>query len=132
MRAALIPLLVLAACGTEEINRPLPLEIDGLSARAQVLVLKVFEADTGQTCRGVTLDTVAALAAEHEQTWERTSMAPRSLEVPALTTESMTIVAYALDAAGAPMQFLCTEIDFAGISELPEGVLIVTLSQRMT
>lgn len=123
---------VASGCGTSELIRPLPVEIEGLSARASVLVLKVFPADAFQSCQGIELSTAVGLSTPHEVRWQRASMADRVLEIPAINTERLTIVAYSLDANGAPMQFSCSELDFAGIGELPEGVLIITLTQRMT
>ena len=120
------------ACGGSEVARPLEIEIDGLSARAQTLVLKVFEDGTGRRCQGVTLESAPALVSEHAAVWERSSEAERRLTLPKVEQEGITIIAYALDVGGRPIQFVCSALSYEDIGELALGVLVLRLSDRVT
>lgn len=121
---------VAPGCGGGDATQPLAVEIQGLSARADVLVVKLIGRSTGQTCAGVSLTTAPQVSASHTAQWVRSAMDERRLELPVLPEPSMTIIAYALDAASTPIQFLCHEVTFDAVTNLPEDVLFLTLSVR--
>jgi len=125
----LLALALLAGCGGDRFFRPLEIEIDGLSARADTLVLKLFPAESGQTCTAVTMESARELSAPHEATWRRADGAERRFELPAIESDGITIIAYAL-MNDAPIQFLCRELSFAEIADLEDGRLILSLSRR--
>jgi hypothetical protein len=119
---------LLFACGEDLRLRPLVLDVQGLSSRAERLVVMLFPSSTGQTCVGLDLTNVETLAAPIVAEWNRAEGTERSFELPAVEERSVTIVAYSQDAQGMPIQFGCTEIDYVDI-ESPEASL--RLSMRM-
>ncbi len=109
--------------------RPLALDVQGLSGRAERLVVLVFPASSEQSCAGIDLDNVRSLDAPFSAEWVRsTDGSARHLELPAIEERSVTIIAYSEDAQGMPIQLGCTEVDFVDI-ESPEASL--RLSMRM-
>jgi len=122
---------MLASCGGGDLYRPLSVEIEGLSARASELVLMVFPQETGQTCVGVDLAASAGLMAPHEARWVRSDMTERAFSLPRIETEGITVVAYSVDDAGAPIQFGCRELSFDKVLDLELGVLYLALSRRV-
>jgi len=123
-------MLILAGCGGGTVHRPVSLEIEGFSARAETLIVKLFPESTDQRCMGVSLENAADLNAPEEVRWTRASGGARSLNLPATDAESVTLVASALDASGRAIQFACRELAFADIAEFKLGVLVMTLSRR--
>ncbi|MBI2378787.1 MAG: hypothetical protein HYV07_32635 [Deltaproteobacteria bacterium] len=127
----LAPLAVaslLVSCGGSE-SRALQIEVRGLSARADLLVVQLFPESTGQTCSGVTLETAAGFEAPIELSWERQSGAPRTLSYDKpVEGEQLTVIAYATTGAGQTIQFLCTTVDYDAIT----GLLAIRLSDRPT
>jgi hypothetical protein len=112
MRAGLL-LAILCACGGELRLRPLSLDVQGLSGRAERLVVLLFPVSAGQTCANVGLENVKS---------------QRKFDLPAIEERGVTVIAYSEDAQGMPIQFGCTQIDYADI-ESPEASL--RLSMRM-
>ena len=128
------PLIALAfalgGCGGTSTLRPLRLEITGLSARADRLVLKAFPESTGQTCLGVDLNNVAGLDAPITDEWSRDSMAPRELELADVAEEAVVIVAYSLTAS-EPIQFVCRRVTVQTLTQATEGIVELLLSPRV-
>jgi hypothetical protein len=127
--APVLALLGLAACGPGLARRPLVVELEGLSARADTLVVKMFPESTGQTCQGVSVRTAPSLGAPHFAQWTRGG-GERRLELPEIDDERLTLIAYGLR-TGEAIQFACREVSFSDIGELDIGVLVLTLSRRV-
>ena len=122
-------LAILCACGGELRLRPLSLDVQGLSGRAERLVVLLFPVSTGQTCANIGLENVKSLVAPLSVTWTRSIDGDqRKFELPAIEERGVTVIAYSEDAQGMPIQFGCTQIDYADI-ESPEASL--RLSMRM-
>ena len=127
MRALALAFLV--ACGGDVRLRPLALDVQGLSGRAERLVLLIYPASSGQSCTGVDLSTVQSLVAPFSAVWTRSIDGDqRKFELPSIEERSITVIAYSEDAQGMPIQFGCTQIDYADI-ESPETSL--RLSMRL-
>ncbi|MBI4818578.1 MAG: hypothetical protein HY791_20085 [Deltaproteobacteria bacterium] len=126
MRGVLLALAcVMAACGGAE-SRGLSIEVRGLSARAETLVVGLFP-DASQSCTGVSLASVATIKAPLERRWERSSGAPRTLEFDeTIEAEKVTLVAYSLTAEAQPLQYLCHVVEYDSI----RGLVAVRLSDR--
>lgn len=125
--AWLVAICLTWACGPRLLFRPLDLEVQGLSSRAERLVVLVFPEETGQRCAELSLEGAPALTAPISFVWERSSEAPRQAEFPDIEGMTVTVVAYSEDASGTPIQFACDEIDYADV-ESPE--ITLTLSAR--
>ena len=121
---------VAAACGGEVAHRSLEIEVRGLSARAERLVLKLIPAPQLVGCGTLKLADVPEVSGGIELIWERASGAPRLLEAPLIEAEAMTVVGHSEDAAGRPIQMVCVHLEYAELGELPAGLLILSLSQR--
>lgn len=119
-----------AGCGGDVAHRSLEIEVRGLSARADRLVLKLVPAPRQVGCGTLKLADVPGIEGEVELLWERASDAPRQFEVPPIDAEALTIVGHSEDAAGRPIQMLCVQVEYAEIGELPAGLLVLSLSQR--
>lgn len=120
-------LAVLFACGGDVRLRPLALDVQGLSGRAERLVLLIFPESSGQTCSGVDLATVPGLEAPLRAEWTRSIDGDqRKFELPPIEERSITVIAYSEDAQGMPIQFGCTQIDYADI-ESPEASLRLSM-----
>src|SRR5688572_4105738 len=128
MRAWLL-VLPLLGCGEELRLRPLILDVQGLSSRAERLVVMLFPSSTGQSGVGVDLENVRSLSAPISAEWNRAEGSERSFEFPPIDERSVTVVAYSEDAQGMPIQFGCTEVEYVDI-ESPEATL--RLSMRVT
>jgi hypothetical protein len=122
----------ICSCGSSDLDRPLAIEIKGLSSHAEKLSLSVFPKSSGQTCMSLTLAAAGMLKAPYTTTWDRASGAARQLALPDVTPDGATIILVATDPSGAPIQFVCSEITYEQVGELPYGVLVVTLSQRVS
>lgn len=128
MRALLLAAWLLVACGSE-ILRPLEIDVLGLSARAEVFVLKVVPG--GQIdCASVSLDSVRGIEAELVTRWVRSEGQARSAELPVVEEGAVTVIAHAEDAGGAVIQYACQRLSFEDIADLPTGALELTLSRR--
>lgn len=120
-------LALLCACGGDVRLRPLALDVQGLSGRAERLVVLLFPASSGQTCAGVDLETVRSLEAPISVVWTRSVDGDmRKFELPAVEERSLTVIAYSEDAQGMPIQFGCAQIDYADI-ESPEASLRLSM-----
>ena len=73
---------------------------------------------------------VATLSAPSQQRWDRSSGAARHFDLPRINDDQLTLMAFATDAQGAPIQFLCRELSDDEIGGLDTGVLEVSLSRR--
>ncbi|MCC7386217.1 MAG: hypothetical protein IT384_30520 [Deltaproteobacteria bacterium] len=123
--------LAVAACGGGTQYRPLDIEIRGLSARAESLVIKLFPEQARGGCAQVELSNVSGLEAPIEERWERSSGAPRTFELPSIDDAGLTIIAYSLDAGGVPMQYSCLFVSYAQAGSLQDHRLVLTLSRRL-
>ena len=123
-------LVLLGACGSEPVGRAFELEVRGLSARASALVVKLRSAEPALACSDVTLESAAALAADETQRWDRSSGGERSLAMSPVVTDRVTLVAYAIDDAGATFQVACRTVSYEELGNLAGGRLILVLSRR--
>jgi hypothetical protein len=123
----ILPLaLVLLSCGEDVRLRPLVLDVQGLSSRAERLVVMLFPGTEEQTCVGLDLSNVNALSAPFMAEWVRAQGGERRFEFPSIEERAVTIVAYSEDAQGMPIQLGCTQIDFVDI-ESPEATLRLSM-----
>src|SRR5262245_23052916 len=110
MRRAWLALALLCACGEDVRLRPLVLDVQGLSGRAERLVILLFPASTGQTCADVDLENVRSLDALFSAEWTRSTEGnERHFELPIIDERNVTIIAYSEDVQGMPIQFGCTQ-----------------------
>jgi hypothetical protein len=128
---AILPVIALG-CGGGRAYRPFEVEIRGLSARASTLVVKVIPGSAPIGCGALQLDAAPSVSAPIEQRWMRGTDADRRLEIPEIDAGQMTIIAYAEDEAGKPIQLACRQIEYSELGDLEAGLLILTLSQRAT
>ncbi len=128
MRGSSLALLALCACGSE-ILRPLEVDVLGLSARAEIFVIKVV-VGSGLTCDQVSRESVQSVETPYVSRWVRSEGQPRRANLPTIEDEAVTILAHSEDANGATLQFVCRELSFEEIANLPSGVLELTLSRR--
>lgn len=120
----------LAGCGADAPTRPIALDIQGLSARASALVVKLFAPPGRPGCASLTPAALPAAVATDEARWERASGAARALSLDAVEGVDVTLAAYALDAEGAVMQSACNEYTFTQLGQVPGGELTLVLSRR--
>jgi hypothetical protein len=132
---ATLALAAFASCGAPHIDRPLPIEIKGLSSRATKLILGVYPKSAMMSCQQTTVENVAMLTPPYHAEWDRESGADRTLELPTLDTDGVTIIAYSKDINSVTIQFACQYIEYKDLGgtalEASNGVLVLTLSQRM-
>lgn len=118
------------ACGGREVRRPLDLRLGGLSVRADRLVLLLVLASDGLACDDVTPETAQGLDAVHRAEWVRSDDAEaRTLVLPDVGEEAMTVVAYAEDADGDVIQVACSQIEYADL-ESPDISLQLSPAPR--
>lgn len=109
-------LLLGAGCGSQTVYRPVELNLVGLSGRAERLVVLMFPEEAGQTCVNVELGNVASLTSVFEVIWSRSESEDiRQLALPEVESFAVTLVAYAEDDGGTPIQFGCTTFDYTQI-----------------
>ncbi len=120
--------LGLGGCGEDPALRPMSVDVQGLSALAERLVVVFVTGDDAPLCTQVSLDNVTTYIGEVELVWERASNADRFLEAGNFETDQLTVLAYTEDAGGAVIQVGCRQVDYLDI-ESPE--VEVTLSVVM-
>jgi outer membrane murein-binding lipoprotein Lpp len=128
--AAALASVVVAGCGADRVERPLSVDIRGLSARASALVVKLRTEATA--CRDVDDTTAPALSADEEHRWDRASGAERAFALSPVTGDAVTVVAYALDEASRPFQHACRTVTYDELGNLASGRVIITLSRRVS
>jgi len=128
---ALIGLVALAACGDGQTTRAFDLEIRGMSARADSLVLKLRGPTKLTPCRDIDLSNVADLDFDEERRWQRSEGAERAFELPALEVDAIVLVAYSNDAAGTPIQIGCQQFSYEDLGNLVGGGVVLTLTARV-
>ncbi len=124
MRKMCLASLALAtACGgVELVERPLEIEVLGLSSRAVSLELKVRKMPASPDCRVMTAAAANNAEAGQSQLWSRMDGSVRMLALPTAGQESVQILLIAKNSEDRPFQFACREVDFAAI-ESPEVTL---------
>lgn len=118
-----------SGCGDDVPGRSFELDVRGLSARASALVVKL-RVEAVQ-CAEVTLATAPGMPAYQTERWERASGAPRSFTLSPVVTETVTLIAYALDGE-APLQVGCRTVTYAELGNLAGGRVTLVLSRRET
>ncbi len=126
----LLAALGLAGCGADAPKRPIALDVQGLSARAAALVVKLFAPPGRLGCVSLTPAALPGAVATDEARWDRASGDARALGLDAVEALDVTIAAYALDAEGAVMQTACSEYTFAQLGLVPGGEVTLVLSRR--
>jgi hypothetical protein len=119
----------LIGCGDRVIYRALDVEIDGLSAQAQTLVLKVFPASDNLHCTNIALSDVQMLMAPVSATWHRSAGTDHTLTVPGVKDPGATVVVYTEDSMGQAIQYACASVTYEMIEE---RTIMVMLSAKMT
>lgn len=125
-RVALV--LTLGGCGEELAGRSFELEVRGLSARAASLVVK--RVDATLSCPELDLAEAGQLEADETAKWARASGAARALTLAPVVADAITLVAYAADDAGTPIQLACRTVTYEELGTLVGGRLVLTLSRR--
>jgi hypothetical protein len=120
----------LTGCGADAPTRPIALDVQGLSARAAALVVKLFAPPGRPGCVSLTPVALPTAVATDEARWDRASGAARALSLDAVEGVDVTLAAYALDADGAVMQTACNEYTFSQLGQVPGGELTLVLSRR--
>ena len=111
--------LTAAGCGDDAVLRPLSIDIQGLSSRAQVLVVQLIPGPSAPTCAQVNATNVTSLNAPIRLVWSRSSDEERRLVAPDLAATRVTVVAHSEDAIGTLLQMGCRVVDYLDI-ESPE------------
>lgn len=120
-----VGLTVLAlACSDDVAQRPLELELVGLVARSETVVVKLAQPSQVPPCDTLTPEGAAQLPAEQEVRWSRGSGQPRSLQLPGLNEENVAIVVVVFDELGVPIQVGCEVFNFPEI-ERPEVEIVL-------
>lgn len=121
--AALCTVFLLAGCGeARSIQRPIELDLVGLSGRAETLSVLLADPKTNPPCAGIDGPGALALEGLASAQWRRTSDAPRSLSLPPVDLDEVLVVAVAQEASGTPIQVGCALFAFADL-ERPEKTL---------
>jgi hypothetical protein len=130
MRVWAIALLVTSiACGDRVVYRPLIVDVQNVSATADVLVLKVLAGDdVEQTCGTINLANVQNLSTPYEARWLRESGTERQLDLPEIDSDRAVVVVYTEDERGVAIQLACGEIEY---KEIESGRITLRLSTKM-
>ena len=131
IRARFAPWLLVAtlgACGEDLVGRSFDLDVRGLSARAASLVVK--RVDEPLSCPELDLSAAGLLEADETAKWSRASGAARALTLAPVVADAITLVAYAADDAGTPIQLACRTVTYEELGNLVGGRLVLTLSRR--
>jgi hypothetical protein len=120
----------MAGCGGQDRSRALEIELEGLSARAEILVLKIFPG-TNVTCVTLNMENVSTTDAPIEAQWVRSDGTDRNFSLPSIEEEAITIAAYSQNAQGRSIQFVCQQLEFTDVANLPLGLLRLVLSARV-
>ena len=118
-------------CGQEIAYRPLILQLDRLSSRTDMLVVKVFPASEpgAPVCATISLANVQQLATpspDQTVSWSRSGSEARRLDLPRVDDPSITLVAYGEDVGGSPIQLACADIVYAQL-ESPDVTLVLSM-----
>jgi hypothetical protein len=125
MRPALALFALAAACGDEVAYRPLVVEVENLSAAAEVLVIKVIAGEG--SCGVIDLSNVQSIATPYEARWIRDAGAERQIAIPKIDEDRAVVVVYTEDSRGVAIQLACSEIEYADIES---GRITLRLSAR--
>lgn len=128
--ALAVAALGIAGCGADTPTRPIALDVQGLSARAASLVVKLFAPPGRPGCVSLTPAALPTAVATDEARWDRASGAARTLALDAVEGLDITLAAYALDTEGVVIQNACNEYTFAQLGLVPGGELTLVLSRR--
>lgn len=110
-------------CGGEpSVFRPVEVDLQGLSPRADVLVVAWFDGD-GVDCLALQTTDVRDLAPDAESTWQ-SGEEPRRLQLPESPGLEGTFVAYT-QANGEVLQLGCRQVRFDEL-ETPEISLLLS------
>ena len=112
-----------AGCGDETVRRPLSIDVQGLSSRAERLIVQLSPGDE-LTCGQVNAANVTGLNLPIQLVWTRSSSAARRLTAPDIDDDAVTVASHSEDAAGAVLQLGCVEVDFLDI-ESPEVEIVL-------
>ena len=123
--AVAVALFTGAGCGEDVLLRPLVVDVRGISALAERLVVGFIPGDSAPQCTQVTLETVADLNAPVRLVWERSADDNRMLETGGFDSENVTVIAHTEDDVGGVIQVGCLEVEYSDI-ESPEVLLILS------
>ncbi|MEL6187058.1 MAG: hypothetical protein AAFU79_20725 [Myxococcota bacterium] len=113
-----------SACDPRLVLRPVELDIQGLSASVQTLVVAVDSPDPG--CGGLSASTALDRQPLQQQTWTRGQMTDRSLEIEAVSEMEVMIWAVGRNSDDVPIQFGCDRFAFEDV-EVPERTLVLRM-----
>jgi hypothetical protein len=120
--------LLLGACGEELVGRSFELDVRGLSARASSLVVK--RVDAPLSCPELDLVAAGQLEADETAQWSRASGEARALTLSPVVADAITLVVYAADDSGTPIQLACRTVTYEELGNLVGGRVVLTLSRR--
>ena len=116
-------------CGEDPRFRPLIIDVQGLSALADFLIIQLLPAPNAPSCGQVNEANVNSLQAPIRLVWTRTSSSARELAAPSIEADTVTVVAHTETGAGAVLQLGCRQVDYLDI-ESPEIEIILSRAMR--